>query len=148
MTATNTEKASYATGSCNAHVLQGVGSDPSDAAVYLSVNLTDAKGTLIGSNINSRNWNQTLVTDSKLPYTFLINAQAGTAEPADCQGFVCEKGVVDFAYGSQAWDTKSSQCSVGGWDNMNAAKAWNKVMHGKDWISNRQMDCKFDCPGS
>jgi hypothetical protein len=57
-----------------------------------------------------------------------------------------EKGPVDFAYASQIWDTSSSQCSVGGWDNGNAKDFFGSLILGEDSFPNRQIDCLFDCP--
>jgi hypothetical protein len=59
-----------------------------------------------------------------------------------------EKGPVDFAIGSQSWDSTSSQCSVGGWDNGDASDFFAALVFGDDIIPNRQMDCKFNCPGT
>lgn len=49
-----------------------------------------------------------------------------------------ETGPVQFSIDSRSWDTTSSQCSVGGWENKD-----NDAGSGP--LPNRQMDCKFDC---
>lgn len=41
-----------------------------------------------------------------------------------------EKGPVDFAIGGQSWDTTSSQCSVGAWDNGNAKDFFGALFFG------------------
>jgi hypothetical protein len=57
-----------------------------------------------------------------------------------------ESGPVDFAYASQTWDTTSSQCSVGDWNNGNANDFFGSLIFGEDFLPNRQLDCLFDCP--
>ncbi|OKL61805.1 hypothetical protein UA08_02872 [Talaromyces atroroseus] len=145
---THTTHVPYATGKCNAHVIQGLGGHDDDPDVYIGLNLTDAHGALIGNKTASLDWGQTLVTDSELPWTFLLRAEAGVSDVDLCQSQLCEHGKVDFSYGSQAWNSKSPQCSVGGWDNANFGQWLKGVVHGQDYVSTRQMDCKFDCPGT
>lgn len=152
----------YATGKCNVHVWQGLGVELTDPQVAMNVNITDANGSPIGNNVSALEWGVTLGTDSELPWVLLVTPQNGTSDekrsnskdlrkriggPVPHNRPVFEHGPVDFAYGAQTWDTSSSQCSVGAWDNGDAKDYLGALIFGDDFIPNRQMDCKFDCPG-
>lgn len=151
---------SYAPGKCNVHIVQALGQEFSDPEVAISVNITDANGTPIGNNKGPVEWGQTLDTDSLLPWVLLVTPQSGISKrrspvtflrkrvggPIHSNRPLFESGPVDFAYASQTWDTSSSQCSVGGWDNGNANDFFASLIAGENFFPNRQIDCLFDCP--
>lgn len=150
----------YATGECNAHIWQGIGQEYTDPAVAINVNITDANGNQIGHNASALGWGETLGTDSELPWVLLVTPQTGMKDKRSALDKYIDKrlggptgirplfehGPVNFAYSGQSWDTSSSQCSVGGWDNGNANDFFGALIFGDDFVPNRQMDCKFTCP--
>lgn len=150
----------YATGECNAHIWQGIGQELTDPEVAINVNITDANGNQIGQNASALNWGETLGTDSELPWVLLVTPQTGMSDKRSGDDSylvkrlgvpeiirpLFEHGPVDFAYSGQSWDTSSSQCSIGGWDNGDANDFFGTLIFGEDFIPNRQMDCKFTCP--
>lgn len=150
----------YATGKCNVHIWQGLGQELGDPEVVIDVNISDAKGSVIGYAASKLNWAQAFGVDSKLPYVMEVTPQTGLPNsrrltraslgkrlaPGLQPQPLFEKGPVDFAIGSQSWDSTSSQCSVGAWDNGDANDFFGALIFGDDPLPNRQMDCKFDCP--
>lgn len=140
----------YESGQCNVHVWEGLGPEDLDPDVSLKVNITDASGKQLGYNATGVSWDETLGTDSELPWVMLVTPQESSNDKkrrsADTSFLtklisdrdqslrpLYDKGPVKFAYSGQTWDTGSSQCSVGGWDRF-------------DYLINRLMDCKFTCP--
>ena len=151
---------SAAIGQCNVHLWQGLGQEYSDPEVVIDVNITDATGTVIGYNSSKLNWGQGLGTDSELSDVLVVTPQTGIkskrrlrretlneriAIPHPTRPLF-EHGPVDFALGSQKWDTSSPQCTVGGWDNGDANDFFGALIFGDDFIPNRQMECNFSCP--
>lgn len=151
----------YATGDCKVHIWEGLGQEYTDPAVVINVNITDASGHQIGHNASALDWGETLGTDSELPWVLLVTPQTGLDDkrsnlykrlnkrlggPVTGIRPSFEQGPVDFAYGGQSWDTSSSQCTVGGWDNGDANDFFGTLIFGDDFVPNRQMDCKFTCP--
>lgn len=148
----------WATGTCKVHVWEGLGVAYTDPQVVIDAIMTDAAGNQIGTGSSKLDWAQTLNVDSKLPYVLEITPQTGLkrrstrtslrkrvgAPPQNRPLF--EKGPVDFAYGTQTWDTSSAQCTVGAFDNGNANDFFGSLIFGDNFIPNRQMDCTFDCP--
>lgn len=160
----------YATGKCSVHVWQGLG-DPQAAheVVYLSVNITDAKGVPIGANHIATTWAVGLGVDSLLPYVLVVTPIYGLKRKRDESDLelrspqasaaavkmvapppprpLPEKGPVQFAIGAQSWDTNSPNCAntVGAYNNGNAADFFGALFFGDVFIPNRQMDCRFDC---
>ena len=142
---------------CNIHVWQGLGQEYTSPEVVIDVKITDAGGTTIGSGSSKLNWAQTLDVDSTLRDVMLITPQTGVSKRSNGRSLgkrmvgampprvLFESGPVQFAIGAQSWDTASSQCSVGGWDNGNAKNFFGALIFGDSYLPNRQMDCKFDC---
>lgn len=142
---------------CNVHVWQGLGALYTDPEVVLDANITDASGNSIGHGQGTLDWGKSLNVDSQLPNVLVLTPQTGISSrvkrsldkrigvPAPPGRPLFEKGPLQFAYGGQSWDTSSSQCSVGGYDNGDANNFFGSLIFGDDYISNRQMDCKFDC---
>lgn len=127
-----------------------------DPQVVLDANITDASGHSIGHGQGQLNWGKTLNVDSELPNVLVLTPQTGmksrVRRSLDRRAGgpipnrpLFEKGPLQFAYGDQSWDTSSSQCSVGGYDNGDANDFFGSLIFGDDFIPNRQMDCKFDC---
>ncbi|CEJ62700.1 hypothetical protein PMG11_11193 [Penicillium brasilianum] len=152
---------SYAPGKCKVHIVQALGQQFRDPEVVLGINITDAHGTTIGNNKGSVKWGQTLNTDSLLPWVLIVTPQSGISSKRGTSGaflrkraggpihsnrLLFESGPVYFAYASQTWDTTSSQCSVGDWNNGNANDFFESLIFGEDFLPNRQIDCLFDCP--
>ena len=148
-----------ATGQCNVHLWQGLGQEFTDPEVVIDVNITDPSGAVIGYNASKLNWGQGFGTDSELSDVLIVTPQTGISSKRRLRrGTLIERigvppstrplfehGPVDFALGSQTWDTSSSQCKVGGWDNGDANDFFGALIFGDDFIPNRQMDCKFSC---
>lgn len=141
-------------GQCNVHIWQGLGQEFTDPPVVIDVNITDLDGHVIGTNWSKLDWGQGFGTDSKLSDVLIVTPQIGLktmrrseklAVPPPSTRPLFEHGPVDFALGSQSWDSTSSQCKVGGWDNGNANDFFGALIFGDDFIPNRQMDCKFPC---
>ena len=138
---------------CNVHVRQDMYTDP---PIILDANITDASGKSIGHGQGRLQWGKSLDVDSQLPLVLVLTPQTGRssrvkryldkrmiAPPPSRPNF--ENGPLQFAYGDQSWDTSSSQCSVGSYDNGNADDFFGSLLLGKGFIANRQMDCKFEC---
>jgi hypothetical protein len=123
------------------------------------VNITDAEGTLIGYGNGGVNWAATLSIPSKLADVMKVTPQTGVSSQRmkrvayplptartknDSPGHLIwkkfvppshprplyENGSIDFAIGAQSWDTTSSACSVGGWDNGNADNFFGTLIFG------------------
>ncbi|MCJ1471609.1 hypothetical protein MMC13_000249 [Lambiella insularis] len=122
----------YATGKCNVHIWQGLGQQPTDPQVVIDVKITDANGAVIGYGASKLDWAQKFGVDSKLPNSISWK---------EVGRWFTASAIV------RAWDSTSSQCSVGGWDNGNANDFFGALIFGDNTLPNRQMDCKFDCPG-
>jgi hypothetical protein len=146
----------YASGKCNVHILQGLGQQMSDPVIYLVANITDAYGSLIGHNSSKLDWAETLTAKGELSSALSVTPLSGNNDPSFCgvscvrylcSHKLCQKGAIEFKYKSQAWNSTSSQCSVGAWDNGDFADVMGELIFGDDFVPNRQMDCKFDCPG-
>ena len=113
----------YATGRCNAHVVQyqknegPSGSDGSNSEYRLDVTLMDGLDDVIGgvSKLSVAGGNF-VGFDSQLPSVFEVEVGANDAQP------------LRFMYAGQGWSTDSSQCSVGDYDS-----------------GSRQLDCGFTC---
>lgn len=164
----------YATGTCNVHIWQGLGPQRTDPEVVIYVNVTDANGGVIGSGSDKRNWAQTLSIDTKLGEPMKVTPQTGVKNKRrSTKGSLgkraagvpqgprplFEKGPVDFAIGEQSWDTTSSQCSVGPWDNGNAKDFFGALFFGDDpfpvseafvdsisWIAELTNPCSTESP--
>ncbi|THC92373.1 hypothetical protein EYZ11_008163 [Aspergillus tanneri] len=149
----------YTPGQCNVHIWEALGQEISDPQVIINVIITDADGNSIGNNSGSLDWGQTLETNSELPWTLQVTPQKKYSSRRRLFGTFLRKrvggpipmrpiykhGPVDFAYASQKWDTSSSQCSVGDWDDGNANDIFGTLIFGDKFLPNRQMDCKFEC---
>jgi len=151
----------YATSRCNIHVGQVGESD-----VYIDVNITDAKGAVIGSGHGGIAWGATLSINSKLVDAMKVTPEKGisnkqikrAAHPLPATGVqggtpshllwkravgpppprpLYQKGPVKFAVRAQSWDTASSACSVGGWDNGNAKDFLGTLIFGDIFLSVR-----------
>lgn len=140
----------YESSQCNVHVWEGLGPEDLDPDVSLRVNITDASGKQLGHNATGVSWDETVGTDSELPWVMLVTPQKSANDKKGRSADIWflpkligdrdqslrplyDKGPVKFAYSGQAWDTGSSRCSVGDWDH-------------SDYLINRQMDGKFTCP--
>jgi len=162
----------YATGRCNIHVWEGL-EQQAGQNVYLDVNITDANGAVIGFGHDGIQWAKSLNVDSKLANVMVLTPQTGyknkikrATDPlfgADAENSrrsyplrkwviappstrpLYEKGPLNFAVGGQSWDTTSSQCSVGNYENGNANDFFSSFFFGDKFVPRRQMDCKFDC---
>jgi hypothetical protein len=98
----------------------GIGPD-----TYITVNITDANSIVIGYNSSGLYWGQTLGTDSKLPLVMLVTPRT------DSNKGMIIVGPVSFAYGSQTWNSSSSECSIANGSEEN--------------FNDRQIDCEFHC---
>lgn len=139
----------YMTGTCNVHVWERLPVDDQDP-LSLKVTITDAGSNQIGYNSSIQvDWDETLGTDSALPCVMLVTPQSSGNDKRRLSADISflakmigkrqqslhpeyDKGPLKFAYGSQTWDNKASQCSVGGWD-------------GDDGLFSRDMNCEFTC---
>ncbi len=155
----------YATGRCNVHVWEGIEQDPGDKDVYLQVTITDNKGTQIGYGQIGFTWSTTMTLHSKLAdamrvtphgnsdpkkrdFTSAVKRPNGIDKRAGGPVYIRpaqERDPVAFSIGAQSWDSASSQCSVGQYDNGNAADFVKFFIGLENFVSNRQMDCKFNC---
>jgi len=136
----------HAAGKCNVHVWQGLGPQPTDPDVVIYVKITDASGAVVGSGSDKLKWAQTLSVRSKLGDELKVTPQTGVkSKRGSVKGSLekrlgvpqvirplFEKGPVGFAVGAQSWDTTSSQCSVGAWDNGNANDFFGALIFGDD----------------
>lgn len=142
----------YATGRCNVHVWEGLGTEIGQLSVYMEANITDASGAAIGTQHGGLDWGKTLNVDSKLPLVLLVTPETGLKKhkrgasddgrdilgkrigaPAPTRP-IFEHGPVKFAYGAQSWDTGSSACSVGDFDNGNAGNFFGSLIFGDTFI--------------
>ena len=99
-----------------------------EADVYLEALILDNSGVEIGSSRREGDWGEALVVDSMLADPLHVTPQR---EKAEKRGVVAKRvigaipnikplnrdGPVEFTIKEQAWDTTSSQCTVGDWDN-------------------------------
>lgn len=151
-------KPPYATGRCNIHVLQALGTSRGDPQVLIGANITDASGRLIGHYGSELDWSEPLDVTSELPYVLSVTPKSGIKSKRSASGSLSrriappppgrtlhENGPVLFAYGDQSWDTTSADCSVGAWDNGGAEEFFGTLIFGDKNFPTRQMDCKFDC---
>ena len=145
--------APYATGRCGLHVIQALGAYAPDPVVAVQATVKDADGNTLKVGSKGMGWGDTLTVDSVLPFSLKVTPQSGLKDKRHVKRIgaptpprpLLEHGPIDFEYGSQSWDTSSKSCSVGDWDNGNFADFVDTFL-GEDFLSNRQMDCSFDCP--
>ena len=128
-----------------------------DPSLWLTVRIwEDGKpDTILGQGGSARKWSEALDVDSKVG-KLSVTAKSGLKNkkrwtlgkrigaPAPPRPLF-EKGPVEFAYGDLKWDTGSTDCKVGDWDNGNFNDFVDGFVFGDKHIPNRQMDCGFDC---
>lgn len=119
----------YAAGTCAVHVRQTLGDkDRGEADDYLDAQIFDNGGGKIGSDDAKVDWGQALVIDSMLADPLNVTPQKSKVEKRDLlverivaqlptQVRLFRDGPVEFSIKEQAWDTTSSQCKVGDWNN-------------------------------
>ena len=134
---------------CRLHLWQGLGDEESQPEVVLDLNITDTSGTkLISHNASSLNWGQPLKVGGSLPDVLSATPQTGVSNSRRSASRTVNKrlggpqeprplyenGPIDFVYGTQTWDTSAAQCTVGGWDNGDAADFFGALIFGDTFI--------------
>ena len=134
---------------CRLHLWQGLGQEYTQPEVVIDLNITYASDTtLIGHNASSLNWGQPLTVGGSLPNVLSATPRTGVSNsrrsasrtvnkrigvPPESRPLF-ENGPIDFAYGTQTWDTSAAQCTVGGWDNGDAADFFGALIFGDNFI--------------
>lgn len=117
--------------------------------MVIDLNITyTSDTTLIGHNASSLNWGQPLTVGGSLPNVLSATPRTGVSNsrrsasrtvnkrlgvPPESRPLY-ENGPIDFVYGTQTWDTSAAQCTVGGWDNGDAADFFGALIFGDTFI--------------
>jgi hypothetical protein len=124
------------------------------------VNITDMNGAPIGYGNGGVAWGAALSIRSKLADTTNVTPQTGVSNklmkrispfprtekdnlghhfwkklaPPSHPRPLYEKGTIDFAVGVESWNTTSSACSDGGWDNGQANDFFGTLIFGNSFL--------------
>ncbi|KAI9825265.1 MAG: hypothetical protein M1832_001299 [Thelocarpon impressellum] len=137
---------------CNVHVTQSV---LGGEKLFLAMKITEGKDEKVGASRGKLRWGvaaevsntgrgKLLVTARKLgkdQKRSEVDSNLHSSRKPKGDGL----GWLDFKYGDQAWDSRASQCQVGGWDMGNSVEHLAVIFGAGEKAPNRQMDCKFDC---
>ncbi|KAL8886501.1 MAG: hypothetical protein Q9215_005800 [Flavoplaca cf. flavocitrina] len=124
-------------------------------AVVLSVEVTDKPTPQIfGTASADLDWDEPLNVDTKIDQLSVTpqpgglhdkrGALRGRAVPQVKPHVILKNGPISFSVGSLEWDSTSSQCSVGDWDNGDANDFFEDLAFGDTVTPVHQADCEFD----
>ncbi|KAL8874981.1 MAG: hypothetical protein Q9198_006596, partial [Flavoplaca austrocitrina] len=109
---------------------------------------------IFGTASADLDWDEPLNVDTKIDQLSVTpqpgglhdkrGALRGRAVPQVKPHVILKNGPISFSVGSLEWDSTSSQCSVGDWDNGDANDFFEDLAFGDTVTPVHQADCEFD----